>query len=218
MKVLNIWKPEIVRSGFFKNATPLENFWFSFLWTTWNGEILSTKLHFRSSGSYIFNIHPALRSQYEFFCTICKKNNKVWKMSAAKTISAMGFRLRKVLEQLPLDFFFHCRWHKKCTTFKKKWEKKRQKCIDITLCKWSWSPLWQVGKKYFDASTGHQVNFLKGLGLQRQGSNSASYGICGFYGISTSLFFLSGGLTVLGAQIGKKCLVVASIVTAIHTF
>ena len=28
----------------------------------------------------------------------------------------------------------------------KKW-KKRQKCIDITLRKWSWRPLWQVGKK-----------------------------------------------------------------------
>ena len=29
----------------------------------------------------------------------------------------------------------------------KKSEKKRQKCIDITLRKWSWRPLWQVGKK-----------------------------------------------------------------------
>ena len=28
----------------------------------------------------------------------------------------------------------------------KRW-KKRQKCIDITLRKWSWRPLWQVGKK-----------------------------------------------------------------------
>ena len=28
----------------------------------------------------------------------------------------------------------------------KKW-KKGQKCIDITLHKWSWRPLWQVGKK-----------------------------------------------------------------------
>ena len=30
----------------------------------------------------------------------------------------------------------------------KKW-KQRQKCIDITLRKWSWKPLWQVGKKTF---------------------------------------------------------------------
>ena len=47
------------------------------------------------------------------------------------------------------EFFFQNRW-----SFygpvdlknSKKW-KKCQKCIDITLHKWSWRPLWQVGKK-----------------------------------------------------------------------
>ena len=44
--------------------------------------------------------------------------------------------------------FLWSSWPKKCKKFKKKWIK-RQKCIDITLRKWSWRPLWQVGKKSF---------------------------------------------------------------------
>ena len=39
-------------------------------------------------------------------------------------------------QQQFFGFCFHSRWPS--------WHKK---CIDITLCKWSWRPLWQVGKK-----------------------------------------------------------------------
>ena len=51
------------------------------------------------------------------------------------------------------ELFFQNRWSfygpvdlKNSKNFKKV-KKKRQKCIDITLRKWSWRPLWQVGKK-----------------------------------------------------------------------
>ena len=59
----------------------------------------------------------------------------------------------------PKHTYIWSSWQKKCKTIKKKW-KKRQKCINITLRKWSWRPLWQVGKKTYN-----QVNFLKGLGF-----------------------------------------------------
>ena len=44
-----------------------------------------------------------------------------------------------------------------------------------------------------------------------------SFGIFDIFGIFASLLFLlSGGLTIFGAQYGRKCLVVASMVTAIQ--
>ena len=57
----------------------------------------------------------------------------------------MGFRLREVLENFfTVDDLNMVQLTQKMQKIKKKVrEKKRQKCIDITLCKWSW----QVGKK-----------------------------------------------------------------------
>ena len=46
----------------------------------------------------------------------------------------------------------------------KKW-KKRQKCIDITLRKWSWRPLWQVGKKSINRFHSPAGELFEGFGI-----------------------------------------------------
>ena len=51
-----------------------------------------------------------------------------------------------------LDFFLKVVVTKN-TNISKKWEEKTPKCIDITLCKWSWWPLWQVGKIFIQPLT-----------------------------------------------------------------
>ena len=72
-------------------------------------------------------------------------------------LSLVAFQLWGVLEQLApeifLNYFFKTGdlsmvqlTQKNSKNFKNV-KKKRQKCIDITLRKWSWRPLWQVGKK-----------------------------------------------------------------------
>ena len=71
-------------------------------------------------------------------------------------LSLVAFQLWGVLEQLApeifLNYFFKTgdlsmvQLTQNMQKISKKW-KKRQKCIDITLRKWSWRPLWQVGKK-----------------------------------------------------------------------
>ena len=71
-------------------------------------------------------------------------------------LSLVAFQLWRVLEQLVpeivLNYFFKTGDRsmvpltQKMQKSSKRW-KKRQKCIDITLRKWSWRPLWQVGKK-----------------------------------------------------------------------
>ena len=47
--------------------------------------------------------------------------------------------------------------------FLKKVKNKRQKCIDITLRKWSWRPLWQVGKNILTPPQATRWTFLKSL-------------------------------------------------------
>ena len=78
------------------------------------------------------------------------------KMADWLRLSLVAFQLWRVLEQLVpeivLNYFFKTGDRsmvpltQKMQKNSKRW-KKRQKCIDITLRKWSWRPLWQVGKK-----------------------------------------------------------------------
>ena len=95
------------------------------------------------------------------------ESSPLWKLKAqastvqmpdltALRLSLVAFQLWRVLEQLApeifLNYFFKTgdismvQLTQKMQKNSKKW-KKRQKCIDITLRKWSWRPLWQVGKK-----------------------------------------------------------------------
>ena len=83
-------------------------------------------------------------------------------------LSLMGFRLREVLEQHPpKKKIFHRGWPKYGPVDPKnakKW-KECQKCIDITLRKWSWTPLWQVGKKSYYRYHRSPGELFEGFGI-----------------------------------------------------
>ena len=104
---------------------------------------------------HIWYIHP-LNISLPNICATGKRRLAGMRVPKHLWLSLVAFQLWGVLEQLApeifLNYFFKTgdlsmvQLTQNMQKISKKW-KKRQKCIDITLRKWSWRPLWQVGKK-----------------------------------------------------------------------